>query len=218
MAKSIEPQKTSGIRSLEDLFEFTNADIESSEASHLVGPLMTYVKFLSKYDHKYPFLNYSGKLESYMEGILIASSPETQAERKGIFIQLQNHYHLMFKAIINAGKAGIVDGTDTLMEMKGCYKVQIDSKNDRLTGGFWPDGIEVNQPLSIEKETLLANLIFSEFINDCELKPSRFGVCKRSKCKNYYYQYTGKKKAYCSTKCGNADRQHEYQKKQKGMD
>ena len=104
---------------------------------------------------------------------------------------------------------------ESLIQMQGSRKISIAPEADTFSVGFWPDDLKEGDQLDLEEEKLYGDLIFSDLIQDLDLKPSRFGICSRSRCNNFFYQYTGKKKEYCSVKCGTAERQSAFQKKEK---
>lgn len=205
-------------KTLDDFIEFVNADIQPMDKADFVRLLIKYTDFLVQYEANYPFLNLREKNRRYIERVTHDESRESLEQTKNFTIQLQTHIRSRFQAIIDsvesksedkAGKKG------SLIEMKGSRKVLIDPNNDRFLHGFWPDKLRSDGKLDIEEEKDLADLIFSDYIQNNELLPSRFGKCAWEKCMGFYYQRTAKERKYCSTRCANAANQAKFLAKQK---
>jgi hypothetical protein len=195
--------------------EFVNADIQPMDKADFVRILIKYTDFLGQYDDNYPFLNLMEKNSRYTEGIMEAESRESLTQRKDFLIQLQTHIRSRLQSIINSVESGAAGEADTLIDMKGSRRILIDPNNDRFLYGFWPDKVRSDDQLDIDAEKDLADLIFSDYIQNNELLPSRFGKCAWKKCEGFYYQRTAKKRIYCSTRCANVANQAKFQAKQK---
>ena len=111
-------------KSLAPLLDFTNADIKPLDESEFIGLIVRYAQFVSQYESRYRFLNYRGKYNTYVEGLLDSSSQEALEARKEFFLQLQEHFRLRFQTIINASTSN-ADEEETLIQMKGSRKVRI---------------------------------------------------------------------------------------------
>lgn len=202
-------------KTLDDFMEFVNADIQTMDKADFVRLLIKYTDFLGQYEANYPFLNLREKNRRYIERITYDESGESLEQTKDFTIQLQTHIRSRFQAIIYSVESGAEDKTESLIEMKGSRKVLIDPNNDRFLHGFWPDKLRSDGQLDIEEEKDLADLIFSDYIQNNELLPSRFGKCSWEKCEGFYYQRTAKERKYCSTRCANAANQSKFLAKQK---
>lgn len=202
-----KPTTKTDKKTLDDFMEFVNADIRPMDKADFVRIVIKYTDFLRQYEANYPFLKLREKNRRYIEGIMEDESRESLQQRKDLLIQLQTHIRSRFQAIINSVESETAGEADTLIDMKGSRKVLIDSNNNRFLYGFWPDKLRSDGQLDIEKEKDLADLIFSDYIQNNELQPSRFGKCAWEKCEGFYYQRTAKKRKYCSTKCANAANQ-----------
>jgi len=202
-------------KTLDDFMEFVNADIQPMDKADFVRILIKYTNFLGQYDVNYPFLNLLGKNSRYIEGIMEAESRESLTQRKDFLVQLQTHIRMRFQAIINSVESVTAGEYVTLIDMQGSRRILIDSNTDRFLYGFWPDKVRSDNQLDIDAEKDLADLIFSDYIQNNELLPSRFGKCSWEKCEGFYYQRTAKKRIYCSTKCANAANQAKFLAKQK---
>ncbi len=202
-------------KTLEDFIEFVNADIQPMDKADFVRILIKYTEFLAQYEVNYPYLNLCDKYKIYIDGIMEAESREILNQRKDLLIQLQTHIRSRFQAIINAVESGTADESDTLIEMKGSRRVLIDPNEDKFLYGFWPDKVRSDCQIDIGTEKDLADLIFSDYIQNNEFIPSRFGKCGWEKCKGFYYQRTAKERKFCSTRCANASNQAIFQAKQK---
>jgi hypothetical protein len=200
---------------LDNFIEFVNADIAPMDKADFVRILIKYTEFLGKFDANYPYLSLRGKYKRYTDGLMEAESSEILDQRKGFFIQLQSHIRSRLQTIINAVESGATGETVMLIEMKGSRRVRIDPNNDKFFFGFWPDTIRSDDQLNIKEEKDLADLIFSDYIQNNELMPSRFGKCGWEKCEGFYYQRTAKERIYCSTRCANAANQAKFLAKQK---
>ena len=202
-------------KTLEDFIEFVNADIQPMDKADFVRILIKYTEFLAQYEVNYPFLNLLKKNRRYIEGIMEDEYRESLQQRKDLLIQLQTHIRSRFQAIINAVESGTANEADTLIEMKGSRRVLIDPNEDKFLYGFWPDKVRSDCQLDIGTEKDLADLIFSDYIQNNEFIPSRFGKCGWEKCNGFYYQRTAKERKFCSTRCANASNQAIFQAKQK---
>jgi len=202
-------------KTLDDFVEFVNADIRPMDKADFVRILIKYTDFLGQYEANYPFLNLLGKNSRYIEGIMEAESHEILKQRKDFLVQLQTHIRSRFQAIINSVKSVTAGETDKLIDMKGSRRILIDPNKDRFLYGFWPDKVRSDDQLDIDAEKELVDLIFSDYIQNNELLPSRFGKCAWEKCEGFYYQRTAKKRIYCSTRCANATNQAKFLAKQK---
>jgi len=202
-------------KTLDDFMEFVNADIQPMDKADFVRILIKYINFLGQYDDNYPFLNLMGKNSRYTEGIMEAESRESLTQRKDFLIQLQTHIRSRLQSIINSVESVTAGKADTLINMKGSRRILIDPNKDRFLYGFWPDKVRSDDQLDIDAEKDLADLIFSDYIQNNELLPSRFGKCAWEKCEGFYYQRTAKKRIYCSTRCANAANQAKFQAKKK---
>jgi len=202
-------------KTLDDFMEFVNADIQPMDKADFVRLLIKYTDFLGQCEANYPFLNLREKNRRYIERVTHDESGESLDQTKNFTIQLQTHIRSRFQAIIDSVDSGAAGKTDSLIEMKGSCKVLIDPNNDRFLHGFWPDKVRPDGQLDIEEEKDLADLIFSDYIHNNELLPSRFGKCAWEKCMGFYYQRTAKERKYCSTRCANASNQAKFLAKQK---
>jgi len=213
----LDSKEKTKIESLDSLFHFLNADIQSKRASEFIGSIFEYAKWLAVHASKYPVLDFRERYNQYSQDILDTSSETVQSERKELFVKLQSHLSSKLEAVIS--------GTDdinpvALIEIKGTLKIRahcIDNGNKIFVEEFHPEEIKRESGLDLKQEKLLADLVLSEMIREFDLKPDRFRKCKR--CENFFYQSTEKKKEYCSTRCGNTFRQKEWvkgKKKEKG--
>ncbi|MBW2643923.1 MAG: CGNR zinc finger domain-containing protein [Deltaproteobacteria bacterium] len=202
-------------KTLDDFMEFVNADIQPMDKADFVRILIKYINFLGQYDDNYPFLNHMRKNSRYTEGIMEAESRESLTQRKDFLIKLQTHIRSRLQSIINSVESVTAGKADTLIDMKGSRRILIDPNKDRFLYGFWPDKVRSDDQLDIDAEKDLADLIFSDYIQNNELLPSRFGKCAWEKCEGFYYQRTAKKRIYCSTRCANAANQAKFLAKQK---
>ena len=215
MDRNSNPTTKINKKTLDDFMEFVNADIQPMDKADFVRILIKYTDFLSQYEANYPFLNHSVKNSRFIEEIMGAESYEILKQRKDFLIQLQTHIRSRCQAIINSVGSVTADKVDSLIEMKGSRRVLIDPNNDRFLYGFWPDKVRSDNQLNIDAEKELVDLIFSDYIQNNELLPSRFGKCAWEKCEGFYYQRTAKDRKFCSTRCANAANQAKFLAKKK---
>lgn len=190
---------------LETFFDFVNADIKSLTEKDFIGLILSYSRFLTHNKVRHDFLNFREKYDCYMDKLLEMSLPETLAERKEFFVELQSHIRSKLQTIIDAIDSDTLKINVLLVEMKGMRKVYIDPNREELIDGFWPQGFKLENRLDLNEEKALADLVFFDFFQDYKLKPKRFGKCL--KCKNIFYRMTEKQKKYCSKRCSSAARQ-----------
>ncbi len=200
--------------SVEYFLEFVNKDIPSLAESDFMALIHTYTRFLCQYEAKYPFIRFREKHELYAGDILERRSPEAWLERKPFFVDLQAHLASKLQAIIKAGASDYSETLEALIEIRGTRKVSLDTVTDSFVQALYPEGVQRGPKLDLDREKLLADLVFSDMVIELQLKPSRFRKCLRPRCGKFFYQPTGVKKKYCDKACSNAERQYRHSKKQ----
>ena len=205
----LDSKEKTKAESLDSLFHFLNADVQSKRDSEFIGLILEYAKWLSVHASKYSVLDFGERYNLYSQDILCPSSQTVQSERKNLFVEIQSHLRSKLEMIIS----GTNDIGSALIEIKGTLKLSLGNEPKVFVEEFQLEGVNQDFGLDLGHEKLLADLVFSEMIREFDLKPDRFRKCKR--CKKIFYQPTEKKKEFCSTKCGNASRQAEWMKKKK---
>lgn len=190
---------------LETFFDFVNADIKSLTEKDFIGLILSYSRFLTHNKVRHDFLTFREKYDCYMDKLLEMSLPETLAERKEFFVELQSHIRSKLQTIIDSVDSDTPKVKVLLVEMKGKRNVYVDPIRDELIDGFFPQEFKSENGLDLNEEKVLADLVFFDFLQDYKLKPKRFGKCLR--CKNIFYRTTEKERKYCTKRCSSAARQ-----------
>ena len=193
-------------KDLEGMFDFLNAPIGPMKELEFLRLLYEYAHFMCPKEAGYEsqFLDFSEKHEQITRGLGPRTSPEALQKRKKLFIEIQNHIR---------SRIQVVMGTVELREMRSLWKIRgyrelivyphTDSFQDLVRADKRP-----KKRLSLESEKREFDIWFADIVSDLDLKPSRFKKCTR--CSNFFYQPTARKRKYCSTKCAAAVRQARY--------
>ena len=205
------PHRNGDGKRLEDFFLFINADIKSLRESDFISMLLSYARFICHDDSNYDFLNTQSQYERYINGILNRTDPKIMGSRKELFSRLQKYLRGKIDQVIEAALQVNQASCKVLGEMKGTRKLIVDLQNDSFFVGFWPDGVKSSDSISYENEKILADLAFTDMIQQMGLKPRRFGICTRKECNNIYYRQTKKPRQFCSDRCASVIRQRKYQ-------
>jgi hypothetical protein len=195
----------------ENFLYFLNADIKSLSETKFHELLLKYTRFLCHRESIYDFLNFRKKFDGYTEGLLERSDEDILSDRKEFFSNLQLHLRDKIDKIIALKNSKNQIVMEILSEMKGTRKLVMASNEDNLIEGFWPDDLADSDMLDLNNEKKIADLALFDLTQQFRLNPENFGLCKREKCKKLFYQFTDKKRIYCSNKCGTAARQEKFQ-------
>lgn len=208
MAKSSNSNKKQARQVLEDFFAFVNeGSMKDMPDSGLTSLLVKYTGFLSFYASRHPFLEYRTLNRKYVAPILEQSSPNVMEEGRVFFTKLQARLRSELAGVIDSAATGGVGQAREFFKMTGTRTVIVDPEADRFVEKFVPAGIQPGGELDLNKETVLAELVLFDLIQEFNLKPKRFQQCQ--KCRGFFYQWKANT-MYCSLRCSNAGRQANY--------
>ena len=193
---------------LGNMFTFLNARIEAMGDDSFFDLLGAYTSFMWQYRAKGNIQWYMEEYGRYAGDIGAGTPPEVIQERKIFFGKLQAHLRLRIESIIRAVESG---KTDTLLVIEGPLTILVQAFEDRFVELFDHKGPSGSLDLEAEKHKLDIRLV--ALIRDLDLKPHRFRICQR--CKNFFYQPTGREKNYCSARCSANARQEKYIERKK---
>jgi len=193
-------------KDLEGMLDFFNADIGPMKEREFLGLLHEYAHFMypKEAGSKSQFLEFSEKHEQITRGLGPRTSPEALKKRKKFFTEIQSHIRSRIRAIMDVVE---LQEIRSLWEMRGYRELMVYSFTDCFQDLVRADK-RPKKRLSLESEKREFDIWFADIARDLDLKPSRFKKCTR--CSNFFYQPTARKRKYCSTKCAAAVRQARY--------
>ena len=142
------------------------------------------------------------KYNSFSELVFDSAKNAEFVKNFKLLQDLQKHLKTFINSIIAPQK------TSKEIKLKGVKTVKFE--NQEMIEVFKSEKIQnIKMTLASEKKVLESTLVGILTDSDAVLK--RFKKCQSQECSNFFYD---RKKLYCSTRCGNFQRQREYKKKQ----
>ncbi len=172
---------------LDLILQFGNSDLRANENDHLVRQFHDF-------------------LRSVVTGHQESCPDLSSNENDDLIYGLQKHLRARLEKIIHNTK---LLWEMPLWKIAGSVEFTMDAREGRFYHRFHLRKIKPENELKALKRII--DLALIEIIRDLDSKPNRFRKCTR--CGNYFYQPTERKKVYCSIKCGDAVRLQKNRKK-----
>jgi len=177
----------------ENFFEFINFETQNMDRDQLLLFAKKYVGFACQSDEAIE------KFNLFVSSTFDDCNDDVYEKRIRLLKAVQQHLRDKIESIINSSEVPIV------IEQKGTRTIKI--INNEIIEEFSPERIR-NKKMTMETEKQIVEIALGDMILNEKLLLKRFKKCGH--CGNYFYHA---KMLFCSTKCANASRQREYQRK-----